>query len=66
MPTLEVDVITRGHLSKGLESLCDEFAGVFSAETIERFMAESLYAPTAGSTSAPPAAHPPTRSTATS
>jgi arsenate reductase len=41
---LHVDVITRGHLDKGLESLTQEFAGVFSAETIERFMAESLYA----------------------
>src|ERR671918_2956897 len=41
---LEVDVITRGHLVKGLENLRDEFAGIFSAETIERFMAESMYA----------------------
>jgi protein-tyrosine-phosphatase len=41
---LEVDVITRGHLTKGLESLREEFAGIFSAETIERFMAESLHA----------------------
>jgi protein-tyrosine-phosphatase len=39
---LDVDVITRGHLEKGLERLRDEFAGVFSMETIERFMAESL------------------------
>jgi arsenate reductase len=41
---LEVDVITRNHLEKGLDSLSDEFAGVFSAETVERFMAESLEA----------------------
>jgi protein-tyrosine-phosphatase len=39
---LDVDVITRGHLERGLESLREEFAGVFSVETIERFMAESL------------------------
>ena len=39
---LETDVITRDHLKKGLESLREEFAGMFSAETIERFMAESL------------------------
>src|SRR5688572_22430630 len=39
---LETDVITRGHLQKGLESLKEEFAGMYSAETIERFMAESL------------------------
>ena len=46
MPTklqeLDVDLITRGHLDKGLESLKDEFAGIFSAETVERYMAESL------------------------
>jgi arsenate reductase len=39
---LDLDAITRSHLEKGLESLGDEFAGVFSAETIERFMTESL------------------------
>jgi arsenate reductase (thioredoxin) len=41
---LEVDVITRNHLEKGLESLSGEFAGIFSAETVERFMTESLEA----------------------
>jgi arsenate reductase len=41
---LEVDVITRNHLERGLESLDDEFSGIFSRETIERFMAESLEA----------------------
>jgi arsenate reductase (thioredoxin) len=48
MPTqlrdLDVDLITRGHLEKGLATLRGEFAGTFSAETIERFMAESLAA----------------------
>jgi arsenate reductase (thioredoxin) len=39
---LDVDLVTRGHLEKGLERLRDEFAGIFSAETVERFMAESL------------------------
>ena len=39
---LDVDVITRSHLEKGLESLKDEFVGVFSAETVERFMAGSV------------------------
>jgi len=39
---LDIDVITRGHLEKGLQSLREEFVGIFSAETIERFMAESL------------------------
>ncbi|MGH2954976.1 MAG: arsenate reductase ArsC [Solirubrobacterales bacterium] len=41
---LDVDVIIRGHLDKGLDSLTEEFAGIFSAETVERFMAESLEA----------------------
>ena len=41
---LDVDLITRGHLEKGLDRLRDEFAGTFSAETVERFMAESLEA----------------------
>jgi arsenate reductase len=41
---LNVDLITREHLRKGLQSLRSEFEGVFSRETIERFMAESLEA----------------------
>jgi arsenate reductase len=41
---LEVDLITRSHLEKGLDKLRAEFSGIFSAETIERFMAESLEA----------------------
>jgi arsenate reductase (thioredoxin) len=48
MPTrladLDVDLIIRGHLEKGLDHLSDEFAGTFSAETVERYMAESLEA----------------------
>ena len=39
---LEIDVMTRAHLEKGLAGLKDEFAGVFSEETIERYMAESV------------------------
>ena len=39
---LDIDLITRGHLEKGLEHLREEFAGTFSAETVERYMAESL------------------------
>lgn len=41
---LYVDLITRGHLEKGLETLRKEFQGIFSAETVERFMTESLEA----------------------
>ena len=41
---LHVDVITRNHLENGLDSLDEEFAGIFSRATVERFMAESLEA----------------------
>ena len=41
---LQVDVITRNHLVKGLAGLEEEFAGIFSRETVERFMTESLEA----------------------
>src|SRR5918997_3984139 len=39
---LTTDLHPRGHLEKGLEALREEFAGTFSAETVERYMAESL------------------------
>jgi arsenate reductase (thioredoxin) len=39
---LDVDLITRGHLERGLAGLREEFAGTFTSETIERYMAESL------------------------
>jgi arsenate reductase len=41
---LDVDLITREHLNRGLARLCEEYAGTFSAETVERFMAESTEA----------------------
>jgi arsenate reductase (thioredoxin) len=41
---LDVDLITRGHLQRGLESLGSEFQGIFSAETVERYMVESVEA----------------------
>ena len=41
---LEVDLITRGHLERGIDALGDEFTGTFSPETIERYMVESLEA----------------------
>jgi arsenate reductase len=39
---LDVDLTTRAHLERGLERLSEEFAGTFSPETAERYMAESL------------------------
>jgi arsenate reductase (thioredoxin) len=41
---LNIHLITRGHLEKGLTALRSEFHGIFSAETVERFMTESLEA----------------------
>jgi arsenate reductase (thioredoxin) len=41
---LEADLITRGHLERGIDRLRERFAGTFSPETIERFMVESLEA----------------------
>ena len=39
---LDVDLITRGHLERALAALSEEFAGTFSSETVERYMAQSL------------------------
>jgi arsenate reductase len=39
---LDVDLITRGRLERGLVSLGAEFAGTFSPETVERYVIESL------------------------
>ena len=39
--TSSIDLITRGHIEKGLESLNEEFAGIFGPETVERYVAES-------------------------
>ncbi len=37
-----LDPITRQHVEKAAEALQDEFAGIFSRETIARFIAESV------------------------
>ncbi len=39
---MSVDAATRWHLDRQLDSLAEEFGGIFSRETIERFVAESL------------------------
>ena len=39
---LDIDLITRGHLERGLESLREQFGGTFSPETIERYLVESV------------------------
>jgi arsenate reductase len=40
--TETLDPLTRQHVEKAAEALQDEFAGVFSRETIARFIAESV------------------------
>lgn len=39
---LEIDPVTQAHLDRGVEGLVDDFRGVFSRETIERYVQESL------------------------
>jgi arsenate reductase (thioredoxin) len=39
---IELDPITRGHIERGVEGLVDEFRGIFSRETIDRYVQESL------------------------
>jgi arsenate reductase len=39
---MSIDAATRWHLDRQLDSLAEEFGGIFSRETIERFVAESL------------------------
>ena len=38
----ELDPVTQHHVRQAAEALTEEFAGVFSLETIERYIAESL------------------------
>jgi arsenate reductase len=42
--SVELDPITRGHLERGVEGLVDEFRGIFSRETIDLYVQESLVA----------------------
>ena len=37
-----LDPVTQHHIRQAADALADEFAGVFSRETIERYIAESL------------------------
>jgi arsenate reductase (thioredoxin) len=37
-----LDPVTRVHLERGIEGLVDEFRGIFSRETIDRYVMESL------------------------
>ncbi len=39
---IELDPATKGHLDKAVQNLAAEFRGIFSRETIDRFVAESF------------------------
>jgi len=39
---LDLDLVTKGHLEKGLVTLKGEFSGIFGPETIERYMTEAV------------------------
>ena len=39
---VEIDSVTQGHIKRGVDSLSSEFSGVFSRETIQRYVDESL------------------------
>ncbi len=39
---LKLDPITQAHLDRGVEGLVDEFRGIFSRETIDRYVTESI------------------------
>ena len=38
----KLDPVTRTHLDRATDSLAEEFVGIFSRETVARFMSESL------------------------
>jgi arsenate reductase (thioredoxin) len=42
MAIRQLEPATREHIERGLDSLTEEFAGIFSRETIERYVEESL------------------------
>ena len=42
MAIRQIEPATREHIERGLDSLTDAFAGIFSRETIERYVEESL------------------------
>jgi len=42
MAIQQLDPATREHIERGLDSLTEEFSGVFSRETIERYVQETL------------------------
>ena len=41
---VELDLITQAHVDRATDDLCHEFEGVFSRETVARFISESIVA----------------------
>jgi protein-tyrosine-phosphatase len=39
---VQLDPVTQAHVDKAVDDLCQEFKGVFSRETVERFVSESV------------------------
>ena len=40
--SVQLDAITQAHVNKAVDDLCGEFTGIFSRETVERFVSESV------------------------
>jgi len=42
--SVQLDAVTQAHVDKATDDLCDEFTGIFSRETVARFVGESIVA----------------------
>lgn len=40
--SIQLDAVTQAHVDKAVDDLCQEFTGIFSRETVARFVTESL------------------------
>lgn len=40
--SVQLDAVTQAHVDKATDDLCVEFAGIFSRETVDRFVSESI------------------------
>lgn len=42
--SVQLDAVTQAHVDKATDDLCSEFTGIFSRETVARFVSESIVA----------------------
>jgi arsenate reductase (thioredoxin) len=42
--SVQLDAVTQAHVDKAIDDLCHEFKGIFSRETVARFVGESIVA----------------------